>query len=77
MACFSLQPVLCFLLSSQVQVMIKREVNSALKESTDELQSLTETVQKMDSGVDYESLLQNLEVSKKKRKKGSLCFACD
>lgn len=49
--------------------MIKREVNSALKESTDELQSLTETVQKMDSGVDYESLLQNLEVSKKKRKK--------
>lgn len=44
-------------------MMIKREVNSALKENEDKLQSLIKTVQQLDSEVDYESCLQNLEVS--------------
>lgn len=43
--------------------MIKREVNNALKENEDKLQSLIETVQQLDSEVDFESCLQNLEVS--------------
>lgn len=46
---------------SDVQMMIKREVNSALKENEDKLQSLIETVQQLDSEVDFESCLQNLE----------------
>ncbi|XP_075879987.1 activating transcription factor 7 interacting protein 2 [Nelusetta ayraudi] len=46
---------------SDVQMMIKREVNSALKENEDKLQSLIETVQQLDSEADYESCLQNLE----------------
>lgn len=44
-------------------MMIKREVNSALKENEDKLQSLIDTVQQLDSEADYESGLQNLEVS--------------
>lgn len=44
-------------------MMIKREVNSALKENEDKLQSLIETVEQLDSEADYESCLQNLEVS--------------
>lgn len=43
--------------------MIKCEVNSALKENEDKLQSLIETAEQLDSEVDFESCLQNLEVS--------------
>lgn len=44
-------------------MMIKREVDKALKENEDKLQSLIKTVEQLDSEVDYESCLQNLEVS--------------
>lgn len=47
----------------QVQRMIRREVKTEIKENKDELQSLIETIQQLDSEADYESCFQNLEVS--------------
>lgn len=40
---------------------IKREVNSALKENVHKMQSLIDTVQQLNTEVDYEGSLRNLE----------------
>lgn len=56
----SLQPMLHVWM--QVQGMIKSEVKRAIKKNEKELKSLTESVE-LHSEDDYESCLENLEVS--------------
>lgn len=65
-----------FCLCPQVQTLIEQEVRSALKKNETKLQGLIETIQQLDRGVDYESSIQKLEVSRSSATYVELTVCC-
>lgn len=59
-----------------MQTLIEQEVRSALKKNETKLQGLIETIQQLDRGVDYESSIQKLEVSRSSATYVELTVCC-